>query len=49
MKTGKLANVNFHCKVECVKLVQPAFATLIKGLLKILHNQLSVFILFIIS
>ena len=47
MKTGKLANVYFHCKVECAKLVQPAFATLIKGLLKILHNQLSVFILFI--
>ena len=45
MKTGKLANVYFHW--ECVKLVQPAFATLIKGLLKILHNQLSVFILFI--
>ena len=30
-----------------MKLVQPAFATLIKGLLKILHNQLSVFFLFI--
>ena len=45
MKTGKLANVYFHW--ECAKLVQPAFATLIKGLLKILHNQLSVFILFI--
>ena len=25
MKTGKLGNVYFHCKVECVKLVQPAF------------------------
>ena len=31
MKTGKLGNVYLHCKVECVKLVQPAFISFLVG------------------